>query len=368
MLQNATKFNQDMSNFDIANVSDLSHFFHGARSFNNGQNLSLTWDVSRVVDMTSLFEETSFVGDLSTWNTAAVTSFSRMFANNLVFHGVTISNWYTGSAIDMSGFFDGCVNFRGDVSSFNTSNVQDMSGMFRGASSWASDISGWNVRQVTDMSNQFDGCAFFNIDLERWDTSDVKSMSGQFRGATSFIGMLSTWDTSKVKDFSYQFDGATRFDGAVGSWDISQAKDISGMFRGASLFNRDLSSWAVDNVLEMSETFKDATDFHQTLCWTLDQRATVTDMFLGSQGCLDVTCIGAEDLYADLSCSSSYPPAVSSESGGTNTTGDNTGLDTGDGVAVSKVVSGCSALQSPVISLGAIALLICGRFFVDGLF
>ena len=73
--------------------------------------------------MTSMFEDTNFGGDLSGWNTAQVTSFARMFADNNAMEDPGLSNWNTASALDFWGFADGCVNFRGDVSNFDTAKV-----------------------------------------------------------------------------------------------------------------------------------------------------------------------------------------------------------------------------------------------------
>jgi len=69
------------------------------------------------------YEANSFNGDLSRWNTAAVT--------------------------DMSYMFNKATSFNGDISGWNTSNVTDMTGMFVEAISFNRDIiSGWDYTRI----------------------------------------------------------------------------------------------------------------------------------------------------------------------------------------------------------------------------
>ena len=84
-------------------------------------------DVSKVTDMSKLFEYIDFNGDISKWNVSNVTDMSYMFEDS---------------------------NFNRDISNWNVSNVKDMSYMFEG-SNFNRDISNWNVRNVTNMLCMF---------------------------------------------------------------------------------------------------------------------------------------------------------------------------------------------------------------------
>tara|TARA_B100000900_G_scaffold413753_1_gene438484 strand:- start:94 stop:756 length:663 start_codon:yes stop_codon:yes gene_type:complete len=71
-------FNQDISSWDLSNVTNTSHMFHLTDGFN--QNISF-WDVSNVTNMNSMFTGAkSFNQDLSFWDVGNVSDckdFSR---------------------------------------------------------------------------------------------------------------------------------------------------------------------------------------------------------------------------------------------------------------------------------------------------
>ena len=137
------------------------------------------WDVSQVTDMSSMFYiATQFNGDISKWNTGAVTHMGSMFANS---------------------------DFNGDISKWNTGAVTDMGYMFVSAGAFNSDLSKWNTGAVTDMSIMFQGASAFNSDISKWDTSAVTSMRQMFMHATVFNQDLSKWNTGVVTDMYSMF-------------------------------------------------------------------------------------------------------------------------------------------------------------------
>ena len=65
-------FNQDLSSWDVSNVTNMSDMFDYAYSFN--QDLS-AWDVSNVTNMSEMFYyASSFNQDLSAWDVSNVTN------------------------------------------------------------------------------------------------------------------------------------------------------------------------------------------------------------------------------------------------------------------------------------------------------
>ena len=118
-----TNFNEDLSGWNMSNVSNTDGMFYSAESFNQSLN---SWDVSNVTTMESMF------------------GFARSFNQPL-------NNW-------------------------DVSNVTNMFGMFFSAESFNQSLSNWDVSNVTTMENMFESASLFDQDLSSWDVSNCTSM------------------------------------------------------------------------------------------------------------------------------------------------------------------------------------------------
>lgn len=132
-------------------------------------------NVSRMTDMSALFHESDFDGDISKWDTSNVTDMSSMFFK-CNFNG-DISKWDVSKVTNMSFMFAEA-QFNGDLSKWNVSNVTDMTFMFNG-SQFNGDISQWNVAKVKSMEYMFYNCPFSG-DIVNWDVSNVENISAMF--------------------------------------------------------------------------------------------------------------------------------------------------------------------------------------------
>ncbi|RZT96527.1 surface protein [Ancylomarina subtilis] len=241
----AKKFNGDISNWDVSNITDMNWMFYQADAFN--KDIS-NWDVSNVTDMSVMFAYTSaFNQDISNWDVSAVTDMSYMFSKASVFNQ-DLSNWNVSAVIDMQGMFSEASAFNKDLSSWDVSTVTNMYRMFMKASAFNQDISNWDVAGVTDMSAMFSYATIFNQDISNWDVSAVTTMESMFSGASVFNQNLNEWNISAVTNTSFMFIDASAFNGDISSWDVSAIKSMSYMFYEASAFNQDLSSWDVSQV------------------------------------------------------------------------------------------------------------------------
>ena len=72
-----TSFNQDISTWDVSNVTGMSSMFQSSH-FNHPIG---NWDVSNVIDMSAMFRLSQFNQDLSGWNVNNVT-FCTSFNEN----------------------------------------------------------------------------------------------------------------------------------------------------------------------------------------------------------------------------------------------------------------------------------------------
>jgi surface protein len=119
------------SNIVTTLMTSMSKIFNHATVFN--ENIS-TWDVSNVTDMSNIF----YTEEKNTFYTEEEIS---------VFNQ-PIGFWDTSSVTNMSSMFQNAVTFNQYIGSWDTSKVTNMNSMFNGASSFNQNISVWNVTSV----------------------------------------------------------------------------------------------------------------------------------------------------------------------------------------------------------------------------
>ena len=105
-------------------VTDMGFMFYSTGKFT--QNLN-DWDVSNVKNMSAMFRESVFNGDISNWNVSSVTTFNSMFFSASSFDR-DLSSWNTGNATSMNLMFNNATKFKSNLSQWNVSKVPRGSG------------------------------------------------------------------------------------------------------------------------------------------------------------------------------------------------------------------------------------------------
>ena len=221
----------DISQWDVSNVENMSYLFHAS----NFDGDIPQWDVSKVKNMSGMFSKCHFDGDISQWDVSKVENMSGMFSESM-FYG-DLSLWDVSKVKNMNGMFSESI-FDGDLSQWDVSNVEYMSEMFFN-SEFDGDLSLWDVSHVKNMSGMFSN-SVFQGDVSQWDVSEVKDMHEMFSHSI-FQGDISQWNVSKVVFMNKMFLNSD-FDGDLSLWDVSNVKDMREMFANSS-FQHDISSW-----------------------------------------------------------------------------------------------------------------------------
>ncbi|MEN9845839.1 MAG: hypothetical protein RIS36_986, partial [Pseudomonadota bacterium] len=155
------QFNNSGDRNKLLEISSWGPFKFGNTGsyFSGAENLTIT--ATDVPDMTGTFTMASgfsecasltTVPSMNSWNMAAVTNMSSMFA------------WAT--------------SFNQNIGSWNTAAVTNMASMFSGASAFNQNIGSWNTAAVTNMYGMFDSAYAFNQNIGSWNTAAVTNMYG----------------------------------------------------------------------------------------------------------------------------------------------------------------------------------------------
>ena len=262
-------FNQNISHFNLSNVTNLSRMMSGStnKAFNNGD------------------ESGGSSIPLTIWTAPLCTNFTQMFANCSNFNQdiSNLVNTSTTSIVSMQGMLQQCSKFNKNVGNWDVSNVIRMDGLFRTCLQFNNDgsdsIKNWKTGKVTNMTAMFSSASVFNQPIGLWDVGNVTLMydtglgSGMLQQATEFNQNLSNWNVSKVTTFRNMFRGSTsaptkfnngQTSGTVGTnpllWDTSACTNMQSMFQYCTAFNQNITTngniWNVSKVTTVINMFE----------------------------------------------------------------------------------------------------------------
>ena len=174
-----------IKDWDTRQVTDMSHLFHGDGYMDD--------------DTLSDGQGNDFNDNISKWNVSNVTDMHEMFCEAEEFNK-PINNWDVSNVTDMSRMFEFAYNFNQPLDKWDVSNVESMSGMFSKTSKFNQPLNKWDVSNVGDMSWMFFDAKSFNQPLNKWDVL-ANNTQDMFAYAKSFNQDLTSWNVEDYDDF-----------------------------------------------------------------------------------------------------------------------------------------------------------------------
>ncbi len=149
LFESATAFNQDISSWNISKGTNFNYMFKKAAAFNNGDPGNngarpLTWTMKDGANITSapltgmFWEAKSFNQDISSWDVSQITSIYSMFYDAILFNNGDTSNasvkplnWGSGTSnISNTGYAFSATAFNQDISDWDISSLTSATNMF----------------------------------------------------------------------------------------------------------------------------------------------------------------------------------------------------------------------------------------------
>ncbi|MBN2627819.1 MAG: BspA family leucine-rich repeat surface protein [Spirochaetales bacterium] len=147
----------------------------------HGKDVRFT-DTSEVTSMRRLFMSNSkFNQNISGWDVGNVENMSKMFYQASACKKLDPSGWDVSNVTLMAGLFSYIsMSFNPDLSEWDVSKVTTMKEMFYGAYGFNGNISGWNVGKVTNMSKMFMNAKSFDQDISGWSDHVDESLKPEY--------------------------------------------------------------------------------------------------------------------------------------------------------------------------------------------
>jgi len=143
-----SRFNRDVSGWDLRNVRSAYAMFSGAFLFNS--DLS-QWNLERCTDLGWVFHDCrSLDTDVSGWRVGSARNMQNMFAGY-------VSLLFVNSEVDYSPL------------SHSANTVRSF--VFHRATSLNSSMASWDISNVADLSEFLDGAVSFSQDLCAWGST-----------------------------------------------------------------------------------------------------------------------------------------------------------------------------------------------------
>ena len=172
MFSGCSKFNGDLRNWDVSNISIMDDMFKDCNLF-LGRGLE-NWKskFQQLKSITGMFENCTHLctENVQDWDVTGVYKMTRCFANCTQ---LTNLNWTTEAVDKMDGMFSDCSKLV-NVHFTHVTKVKNTENMFKNCTNFiGAGLESWNVSQLQHMAGMFINCTNLAVDLSHWQLSSV---------------------------------------------------------------------------------------------------------------------------------------------------------------------------------------------------
>jgi surface protein len=315
-----SKFNSDISGWDVSNITNMKLLFAGADAFN--QDISV-WNVGSVTTMESMFSQaTSFDQNLGAWDIRKVVTFDGESEGSGFMDGTPLStvnydSTLLGWADKLSVSTERTVSFgeaqRSILSNQAYEKLVELGWTFNDGGKVATFTTRWLTTSadetVTIPTGGGEEISDFDFVIDWGDGTIEKfsglddpdpshtyasadthtvSITGIFphmdpveEGKLDQLVSLESWGTIEWEKMDRMFAWGINMEyNATDVPDLSKVTDVRGMFFNTPKFNGDLSDWDVSNVQRMESMFFKAVSFNSDISsWNVSNVTNMQSMF-----------------------------------------------------------------------------------------
>jgi hypothetical protein len=164
------RINQDLSNWDVSSVTEMSDMFLDADALS---------EINKCAIHTSFSTNNAWPYDWTDCYQFQTTAALQ----------TAVDLWVSDSASAVAAY--------GDINTWDVSLITDMNCVFCNAYTFNDDISNWDVSNAVYMDRMFYSTTFNNQNINNWNVSNVLNMHRMFYNS-NFNQPLNKWNVSNV--------------------------------------------------------------------------------------------------------------------------------------------------------------------------
>ena len=199
----------EINTWNTSKITDMRHLFYAPIIYL--ENLSENQKKENIIYKKSIFND-----DISNWDVSNVTNMERMFENCSKFNQ-PLNKWDVSNVEKMLKMFSNCSSFNQPLNEWDVSNVKSMSYMFENCTEFNQNISDWSnkVRYDIGIKKIFENCnqlnnkykpKFYDINSKNYIYIEPKDLdnSGLYKKTTNTANTKKTTTISSCNDNIYK--------------------------------------------------------------------------------------------------------------------------------------------------------------------